>query len=106
MAAHYARRQGLELDWAGEVTITSGATEAIAASLLALCEPGDEVIAFDPTYDSYRAAAAMAGWHLSVAMDGDPRRSLETADDAELSRDWAGFKPMHKLIVGFRSHKY
>ena len=38
-----------------------GATEAIAAAILGLCEPGDDVLAFDPYYDSYPAAAAMAG---------------------------------------------
>src|ERR1700683_5546150 len=44
-----------------EVLITAGATEAIAAALLALLEPGDEVIAFEPYYDSYVATIAMAG---------------------------------------------
>jgi N-succinyldiaminopimelate aminotransferase len=41
--------------------VTAGATEAIAAVMLSLCEPGDEVVAFEPTYDSYGAAVAMAG---------------------------------------------
>ena len=41
--------------------VTAGATEAIAAALLALCEPGDEVVAFEPYYDSYAASIAMAG---------------------------------------------
>ena len=41
--------------------MTAGATEAIAASVLALCDPGDEILAFEPTYDSYTAVAAMAG---------------------------------------------
>ena len=41
--------------------VTVGATEAIAAAMLALCEPGDEVVAFEPTYDSYAACVAMAG---------------------------------------------
>jgi N-succinyldiaminopimelate aminotransferase len=44
-----------------EVLVTVGATEAIAATMLALCEPGDEVVMFEPTYDSYAATAAMAG---------------------------------------------
>ncbi len=61
IAAHQQRFWGLSVDPDTEVLVTAGATEAIAAALLALCEPGDEVIAFDPTYDSYRAAAAMAG---------------------------------------------
>ena len=41
-----------------------GATEAITAAVLGLCEPGDEVLAFDPTYDSYSAAAMMTGARL------------------------------------------
>jgi len=52
---------GLRYDPLTEVTVTSGATEGIAASLLGLLEPGDEVIAFEPVYDSYPAAAALAG---------------------------------------------
>ncbi|MFP8964875.1 aminotransferase class I/II-fold pyridoxal phosphate-dependent enzyme, partial [Streptomyces nanhaiensis] len=44
-----------------EVLVTAGATEAIAAALLALAEPGDEVIALEPYYDSYAACVAMAG---------------------------------------------
>lgn len=61
VAAHYRRHQGLELDWAGEVTITSGATEALAASLLALIQPGDEVVLFQPLYDSYLPIVRLAG---------------------------------------------
>ena len=38
-----------------------GATEAITAAMLGLCEPGDDVLAFDPSYDSYAAAATMTG---------------------------------------------
>ena len=41
--------------------MTAGATEAIAAALLALCEPGDEVVTFEPYYDSYVACIALAG---------------------------------------------
>ena len=47
-----------------EVQVTMGATEAITAAVLGLCEPGDEVLAFDPTYDSYAAAAMMTGARL------------------------------------------
>jgi N-succinyldiaminopimelate aminotransferase len=64
IAAHQRRHYGLELDPDTEVLVTAGATEAIAAALLALCEDGDEVVALEPTYDSYRAAAAMAGARL------------------------------------------
>ena len=61
VAAHYRRTQGLDLDWASEVTVTSGATEALAAAFLGLIEPGDEVVLFQPTYDSYLPMVRRAG---------------------------------------------
>ncbi|WP_370261584.1 pyridoxal phosphate-dependent aminotransferase [Streptomyces sp. V4I8] len=61
IAAHQERRYGLSYDPDTEVLVTAGATEAIAATLLALLEPGDEVIAFEPYYDSYAACIAVAG---------------------------------------------
>ncbi|MGX4691213.1 pyridoxal phosphate-dependent aminotransferase [Streptomyces sp. JNUCC 63] len=61
VAAHQLRRYGLSYDPDTEVLVTAGATEAIAAALLALVEPGDEVIALEPYYDSYAACIAMAG---------------------------------------------
>ncbi|MFF0080092.1 pyridoxal phosphate-dependent aminotransferase [Streptomyces canus] len=61
VAAHQERRYGLAYDPDTEVLVTAGATEAIAAALLALVEPGDEVVAFEPYYDSYAACIAMAG---------------------------------------------
>ncbi|MFD7384513.1 pyridoxal phosphate-dependent aminotransferase [Streptomyces anulatus] len=61
VAAHQERFYGLTWSPDTEVLVTTGATEAIAASLLALLEPGDEVIAFEPYYDSYAACIAMAG---------------------------------------------
>ncbi|MFE0204647.1 pyridoxal phosphate-dependent aminotransferase [Streptomyces sp. NPDC058985] len=61
VVGHQQRRYGLSFDPDTEVLVTAGATEAIAASLLALLEPGDEVIALEPYYDSYAACIAMAG---------------------------------------------
>lgn len=61
VAAHYREHQRLELDWQREVTITSGATEAIAAALLAYIEPGDEVVLFEPLYDAYLPMVKRAG---------------------------------------------
>lgn len=61
VAAHYNAHHGLDLDWAREVTITSGATEAIAAALLAFINPGDEVVLFEPLYDSYLPMVRRAG---------------------------------------------
>jgi N-succinyldiaminopimelate aminotransferase len=60
IADHQRRFYGIALDPDTEVQVTMGATEAITAAVLGLCEPGDEVIALDPSYDSYAAAAAMA----------------------------------------------
>ncbi|GGW62641.1 aminotransferase [Streptomyces lucensis JCM 4490] len=61
IAGHQLRHYGLSYDPDTEVLVTAGATEAIAASLLALLEPGDEVVALEPYYDSYAASIAMAG---------------------------------------------
>ncbi|MFE6756675.1 pyridoxal phosphate-dependent aminotransferase [Streptomyces sp. NPDC057684] len=61
IAAHQEHRYGLSFDPDREILVTAGATEAIAASLLALVEPGDEVVALEPYYDSYAASIALAG---------------------------------------------
>lgn len=61
VAAHYNTHHALDLDWQREVTITSGATEAIAAALLAFIEPGDEVVLFEPLYDAYLPMVRRAG---------------------------------------------
>ncbi|WP_374929878.1 aminotransferase class I/II-fold pyridoxal phosphate-dependent enzyme [Kytococcus sedentarius] len=60
IAAHQQRFHGLEVD-PSEVLVTVGATEALTASILALVEPGQEVIVIEPAYDSYGAAIALAG---------------------------------------------
>ncbi|MEU0185401.1 pyridoxal phosphate-dependent aminotransferase [Streptomyces sp. NPDC006207] len=61
VAEHQLRFHGLGFDPGTEVLVTAGATEAIAATMLGLLEPGDEVIAFEPFYDSYAACIAMSG---------------------------------------------
>jgi N-succinyldiaminopimelate aminotransferase len=61
VAQHYRRFQGLDFDPADEIMITSGATEALAGALLALIEPGDEVILFQPMYDAYLPLVQRAG---------------------------------------------
>ncbi len=61
VTAHQKRFYGLDLDPETQVLVTAGATEAIAAALIALLQPGDEAIAFEPYYDSYAASVAMAG---------------------------------------------
>jgi N-succinyldiaminopimelate aminotransferase len=68
IAEHQRRFYGLSVDPDHEVLVTAGATEAIAAVILALCEPGDEVVTFEPYYDCYAATIALAGGirHTSV----------------------------------------
>jgi N-succinyldiaminopimelate aminotransferase len=61
VAAHRNARYGLSYDPDSEVFVTVGATEGISASILALCEPGDEVVVLEPYYDSYAAALSLAG---------------------------------------------
>lgn len=82
-AAHFATHQGLSLT-ADNVIVTSGATEALAASLLALISDGDEVIVLDPAYDAYRPLIARAGGVArSVALQPpDWRLSLDAIEAA------------------------
>ncbi|NYE19949.1 pyridoxal phosphate-dependent aminotransferase [Microbacterium immunditiarum] len=73
IAQHQQRFYGLELDPDRDVLVTAGATEAIAAALLALTDgPDDEVVVFEPHYDSYAACVALAGARLvTVPLRGD-----------------------------------
>lgn len=64
IADHQHRHYGLTLDPDREVLVTTGATEAITSALLAFVEPGDEVVALEPFFDSYPAAVALAGGTL------------------------------------------
>ncbi|HEX4712498.1 aminotransferase [Phenylobacterium sp.] len=79
VAAHYARAQGLDLDWASEVTVTSGATEALAAAFLALIEPGDEVVVFQPFYDAYLPVIRLAGGVPKLVSLQPPRWRFDRA---------------------------
>ncbi|WP_219465717.1 pyridoxal phosphate-dependent aminotransferase [Nonomuraea rhizosphaerae] len=89
--AHY----GLTYAADGEILVTVGATEAIAATVLALCEPGDEVIAFEPYYDSYAASIALAGARLT-AVTMRPVDGRFTFDPDELR---AAVTPRTKAIL-------
>jgi N-succinyldiaminopimelate aminotransferase len=106
VAEHQQRFWGMTLDPETEVLITAGATEALTAALLAFCETGDEVIAFDPTYDSYAAAVAMAGARLRGVLlrppasgdGGGPSTTTEpfSFDPDELRR---AFNPKTRLLL-------
>jgi N-succinyldiaminopimelate aminotransferase len=93
VAAHQAAWYGLELAPEDEVLVTTGATEAIAASLLALCEPGDEVVMFEPSYDSYAACASMAGAVPRLVRLHPPDWSFNPDDLA------AAFGPRTRLVL-------
>jgi N-succinyldiaminopimelate aminotransferase len=79
VARHQHRFYGIELDASREVLITAGATEAIAAAIFALCEVGDEVVMFEPFYDSYAACVAMAGAQRRVVQLHAPDWSFSEA---------------------------
>ncbi|OII12150.1 aminotransferase class I/II-fold pyridoxal phosphate-dependent enzyme [Curtobacterium sp. MCBA15_008] len=69
ISEHQAHWYGLQVDPDREVLVTAGATEALAATLLALVEPGDEVITFEPFYDAYGALIRLAGaTHVTVPL--------------------------------------
>lgn len=76
--ARHRARYGLEYDPDTEILVTAGATEAITAAVLALTEPGDEVLVIEPYYDSYPAAVAMAGATRRVVslVEGEDGRFL------------------------------
>jgi len=79
IADHQRRCYGLEHDPDTEVVVTMGATEAIAAAVLGLCEPGDEVVTLEPYYDSYAATIAMAGAQRRVVTLRAPDFALDPA---------------------------
>ncbi len=83
IAEHHQRFYGLSYDPDSEITVYTGATEAIFASLQALLEVGDEVVMFEPFYDSYRASVAMAGATERVVTLRDPDFNY---DPAQLER--------------------
>lgn len=93
IAAHQKRFYGLEIDARSEVLVTVGATEAIATTILALCEPGDEVVTFEPYYDSYAASIALAG---AVRRTSVLRFPDFAVDEASLR---AAFSPRTRLVL-------
>ena len=93
VARHYARFQGLDLDWKTEITVTSGATEALACAFLGLIEAGDEVVLFAPTYDSYLPMVRRAGGVARVVRLEPPRWRFSRADLE------AVFSPRTRLVV-------
>ena len=93
IAEHQKRFYGLSVDPMREVLVTAGATEAIAAVILALCEPGDEVVMFEPYYDSYAATIALAG---AVRRTSVLRFPDFAVDEASLR---AAFSPRTRMVL-------
>jgi len=93
IAAHQKRFYDIDLDPWREVLVTVGATEAIAATILALCETGDEVVTFEPYYDSYAASIALAGAVRRTSV----LRFPDFAVDEESLR--AAFSPRTRLVL-------
>lgn len=96
IAARFTRDTGLPADPDIQVVVTAGCTEAIAAAILGICDPGDEVVLFEPYYDSYRACVAMAGCvprfvSLRPHADGEFR-----FDEADLR---AAFTPRTRAVL-------
>lgn len=87
VAAHYLRHQGLHLA-PEEVIVTSGATEALAAAILALVTPGDEVVLFQPLYDAYLPLVLRAGGVPKLVRLAPPewRITAEALDEAFSAR--------------------
>jgi N-succinyldiaminopimelate aminotransferase len=95
IAAARLSRYGQAFDPEGGIMVTAGATEAIASAIIALCEPGDEVVLFEPYYDSYLANLAMAGAvRRPVQLRSDGNRF--TFDEDELR---AAITPRTKVLL-------
>lgn len=93
VAAHDRRFYGLDYDWQDEILVTSGATEALAACLMALLAPGDEVVLFEPLYDSYLPIIRQCG--------AVPRIVRLEAPGWDIPQDAlaAAFSPATKLVL-------
>jgi N-succinyldiaminopimelate aminotransferase len=97
IADHYRAHYGLDTE-AAAVTVTSGATEAIAAALIALIEPGDEVLLFQPLYDAYLPLVLRAGGVPRFVRLAPPDWRISEAALAE------AFTPRTKLVVFNNPH--
>jgi N-succinyldiaminopimelate aminotransferase len=93
VADHYRRFQGLDLDGPSEVVVTSGATEALMAATMALLQPGDEVVIFQPLYDAYLPMIRLAG-AIPRYVRLQPPEWRVTADALE-----AAFTPRTRMLI-------
>jgi len=96
IAAHQLRFHGIELDPDTEFLVTTGATEALAAALLGMLDAGDEVVTFEPMFDSYAAGAALAGARISPVLLAPGADGTYRFDPDELR---AAVTPRTKLLL-------
>lgn len=96
IADHQRRFYGIELDPASEVVVTAGATEALAGALLGMLDVGDEVVLFEPMYDSYQACIAIAGGVARPVVLRPGESGTYEFDPDELR---AAFGPRTKLVL-------
>jgi hypothetical protein len=126
ISAHYKRFQGLDLDADREVLVTSGATEAIAASIFAVVRPGDEVVLLQPMYDAYLPLVRQAGGipkfvtlkppHWTFSEDDlaaslfrqDPRGRLQqpAQSDRRRLRCARAARPAGEILRAVRRHRH
>ena len=93
VAAHYRHWQGMDYDPETEVMVTSGATEGLAGALMALIEPGDEVVLFEPLYDAYLPLVRRAGGVPRFVTLTPPHFRM---DEAALA---AAFSPRTRVVL-------
>ena len=100
LAACYGPLLGRDLDPLAEIVVTTGATEAIFASIQAFVNPGDEVILIEPFYDSYPAAVEMAGGepiYVPLRFPANPRSAAEWTLDIDELR--AAITPRTRMLI-------
>ncbi|HEV7720970.1 MAG TPA: pyridoxal phosphate-dependent aminotransferase [Iamia sp.] len=96
IAAHQSRFYGMELDPDTEVLVTTGATEALAGALLGMLDAGDEVVTFEPMFDSYAAGIALAGARVAPVLLAPGEDGAYHLDPAELR---AAVTPRTKVLL-------
>ena len=98
IARKYQRVQGLTFDPETEITVCCGSTESMIASLLALCNPGDEIIIFEPFYENYGPDSFLSGARPCFVKLRPPSGSMDewSFDEGELR---AAFNPHTRAII-------
>src|SRR5512137_2619856 len=99
LAAKVGRFTGLQIDPEREITVTCGSTEAMIAALLAVVDPGDEVVVFEPFYENYGPDAVLCGAvprYVPLRPSGPGRGAGWTFDPAELR---AAFGPRTRAVI-------